>query len=105
MAKGQTITNKPNGIYFCGTVSQRRRRKVPKDNPTDTVVTYEFSDETSRSFYVDDYNPDEYYEVGQYVELPVRIKAYMHKRTERPAFSMTILKPFDKASDDNGEIF
>lgn len=105
MKKEQTITNKETGIYFCGTVTQRRRRKVPKDNPTATVVTYEFSDEASHTYYVDEYEPDSYFEVGQYVEVPIRIKAYINKSSDRPAYSMTIKKPFDKTNNDNGEIF
>ncbi len=105
MKKESTSTNKANGIYFCGVVSQRRRRKVPKDNPTATVVTYEFSDEMSHSYYVDDYEPEKYYEVGEYIEVPIRIKAYMHKTANRPAYSMTIKRAFDKTNDENGEIF
>ena len=99
-------TNKANGIYFCGVVSQRRKRMVPKDNPTATVVTYEFTDEaTNVTYYVDDYEPDTFLEQGQYVEVPVRVKAYVNKSTNRPAFSMTIKKAYSKDNNDLGEVF
>ncbi len=103
----QTTTNK-TGIYFCGTVSERRRRKVPKDNPTTEVVTYTFYDEESHiTYYVDDYAPEEYLEKGEYVELPIRIKAYVNKGTGRPAYSMTIKKVFEQqdGNNSNGEVF
>jgi hypothetical protein len=39
------------------------------------------------------------------VELPIWIRAYIHKMTNRPAFSMTIAKQFEKGADENGEVF
>jgi len=107
MKKTEPITtNKENGLYFCGVVSQRRKRMVPKDNPVATVVTYEFTDDTTHNtFYVDDYEPVAYFNVGEYVETPVRIKAYHNKLTDRPAYSISIKKPFSRENDDRGEIF
>ncbi len=100
------LTNKENGLYFCGVVTKRRRRKVPKDNPTATVVTYEFTDEAGHvTYYVDDYEPESYFEVGQYVETAIRIKPYVNKTTNRLAYSMSVKKPYNKESDENGEIF
>lgn len=99
-------TNKANGIYFCGVVSQRRKRRVPKENPTATVVTYEFTDDVSNvTYYVDDYEPDVFLETGKYVEIPVRVKAYINKSTNRPAYSMTVKKAFNKDSNEMGEVF
>ncbi len=79
---------------------------VPKDNPTATVVTYEFTDEaTNVTFYVDDYEPDTFLETGKYVEIPVRVKPYINKTTNHPAYSMTIKKTISKENNDLGEIF
>lgn len=103
----QTTTNN-TGIYFRGIVSERRRRKVPKDNPTTEVVTYTFYDEENHTtYFVDDYAPDDYLEKGEYVEIPVRIKAYVNKGTGRPAYSMTIRKAFEQqdSNNSNGEVF
>ena len=103
----QTITNKA-GIYFSGVVAERRKRMVPKDNPETEVVTYTFYDDESRaSYYVDDFAPDSYLEVGEYVELPIRIKAYNNKTTGKPAYSMTIRKTYERkaSSNGNGEVF
>ena len=106
--KEQTTTSNRTGIFFAGVVEERRKRMVPKDNPETEVVTYTFYDEESRqSYYIDDYGPDSYLEVGEYVELPIRIKAYVHKGTGKPAYSMTIRKSFTKSSrnNGNGEVF
>lgn len=103
-----TTTNKRTGVYFCGTVEERRKRMVPKDNPQTEVVTYTFYDEENRQhYYVDDYAPESYYEIGEYVEVMVRIKPYMHGGNNKPAYSMTIRKPFEKrnVSNGNGEPF
>jgi hypothetical protein len=107
--KTETITtSKKSGIYFCGVIEERRKRMVPKDNPQTEVVTYTFYDDESRtSYYIDDYAPGSYYEVGEYIEVPVRIRPYMHKGNNKPAYSMTIRRPFERSdsSDGNGEIF
>ena len=104
----KTSTNNSTGIYFSGVVSERRKRMVPKDNPQTEVVTYAFYDEENNQYYfIDDYAPEKYLEVGEYVNLPIRIKAYMHKGSGRPAYSMTIKKAYDRqpSSNGNGELF
>jgi hypothetical protein len=106
--KEQTTTSNRTGVFFAGVVEERRKRMVPKDNPETEVVTYMFYDDESRkSYYIDDYGPDSYFEVGEYVELPIRIKAYVHKGTGNPAYSMTIKKSFSQSSrnNGNGEVF
>lgn len=106
--KTETTSTNSTGIYFSGTVAERRKRMVPKDNPQTEVVTYAFYDEESHShYYVDDYAPESYLEVGEYVTIPIRIKAYMHKGNGRPAYSMTVKKAYDRqpGSNGNGELF
>ena len=105
---GKTTTNEKTGIYFCGIVEERRKRMVPKENPETEVVTYTFYDENSRTgYYVDDYAPESYYEVGEYIEVPVRVKAYVHRGTNRPAYSLTVKKAISnrETSNNNGELF
>ena len=102
MKKKEQISTNKCGLYFAGVVEERRKRMVPKDNPETEVVTYTFYDSESRAnYYVDDYAPESYLEVGEYVELPVRIKAYMHKTTGKPAYSITIKKTFDRQITSN----
>lgn len=105
---GLTTMSNKTGVYFCGVVEERRKRMVPKDDPKTEVVTYSFYDEDSRrNYYIDDYAPDSYYEVGEYVEVMVRIKPYINKSSGRPAYSMTIMRPFEKnqSPNSNGEVF
>ena len=93
------------GVFFKGVVYERRKRMVPKNNPTTEVVTYKFYNEDVNAYlYVDDYAPESYYEIGEFIEVPVRIKAYINKLTNKAAYSLTILK--DNVSDYSaGEIF
>ena len=67
------------GLYACGQVLKRTRRKIPKDNPTVEIVTYELKGNDNRSIYVDDFEPVEYYEVGSIVNLQVYVKPYQRK--------------------------
>lgn len=103
----KTTTSKKAGIYFCGIVAERRRRMVPKDDPQNEVITYTIYDEESHmTYYVDDFQPEEYFEKGEYIEVPVRIKAYVHKGTGKPAYSMTIKRTFEQSDiSKNGEVF
>ncbi|MBR2768931.1 MAG: hypothetical protein IKD68_08360, partial [Solobacterium sp.] len=99
----QITTSSRTGIYFAGVVQERRKRMVPKDNPDTEVVTYTFYDDENRmSYYIDDYAPESYLEVGEYAEFPIRIKAYVHKGTGKPAYSMTIKKSFAQSARNNG---
>ena len=43
----------------------------------------------------------------EYVTIPIRIKAYMHKGNGRPAYSMTVKKAYERqpGSNGNGELF
>ncbi|MBR1440773.1 MAG: hypothetical protein IJ589_06070 [Lachnospiraceae bacterium] len=67
------------GLFLSGTVIDRTRRRVPKDNPTTEIVTYTLSDDNEKKYFVDDYAPDHYYNLGAYVSLPVYVKPYQKK--------------------------
>ena len=73
---------KTYGLFLNGTVVDRTRRHVPKDNPTTEIVTYTVSDENNRKYYVDDYAPESYYDLGAYISVPVYVKPYTKKNKD-----------------------
>ena len=79
------------GLFLLGTVTDRTRRMVPKDNPTTLIVTYTVDDGMGRKCYVDDYAPRNFFEVGMFINVPVYIKAYT-KRNKEPAYTINIQK-------------
>ena len=79
------------GLVLMGTVIERTRRMVPKDNPTTLIVTYTVDDGMGRKHYVDDYAPKSYFDVGMNITVPVYIKAYT-KRNKEPAYTINIQK-------------
>ena len=93
--EGETVQNSlpPSGLCLSGTVTLRTKRDVPANNPTVEIVTYVLMDSNGRHYYVDDYSPSTYYEVGQSVILPVYIKPYKKKNGDA-SYSLNVLKPF-----------
>lgn len=87
----QISSSNTYGLYLNGTISDRTRRHVPKDNPTTEIVTYTVSDNGGRKLYVDEYAPDHYHEIGDYVSLPVYVKPYIRKNND-PSFNLCIQK-------------
>ena len=79
------------GLYLTGTVIDRTRRMVPRNNPTTEIVTYMIQDGNNRKYFVDDYAPDSYHEIASSVSLPVYIKAYVRKNGE-PSYTINIQK-------------
>ena len=79
------------GLYACGQVLKRTRRKVPKDNPTIEIVTYEIKGNDNRIIYVDDFEPVEYHEIGSLVNLPVYVKPYQRK-TRQLSYTLCVNK-------------
>lgn len=70
------------GLLLNGIIIDRTRRHVPRDNPTTEIVTYTLSDNNERKFYVDDYAPAEYHDLGEYVSLQVYVKPYLKKNND-----------------------
>jgi hypothetical protein len=93
-----------SGLYLSGIVFKRIKRTVPVNNPTTEIVTYTVADNNDRYYYVDDYSPDTYYEVGENVQIPVYIKAYK-KKSGDASYSLNVLKPFRASSLGRGEEF
>lgn len=83
--------NNPSGLLIAGTVIDRMRRHVPKNNPSTEIVTYTIQDSSNRKFFVDDYAPECYHDLDKYVCLPVYIKPYIKKNGE-PSFNFNVQK-------------
>ena len=80
------------GLSLTGTVIDRMRRMVPRDNPSTEIVTYTIQDDHNRKFFVDDYAPDNYHEIESNVCIPVYVKTYRKKNGE-PSYTLNTLKP------------
>lgn len=91
-SKNSTTRNEiMQGLSLSGTVIDRTRRMVPKDNPMTEIVTYMIQDSHNRKYYVDDYAPDGYHDLQSSVTLPVYVKTYVRKNGE-PSYTLNIQK-------------
>ena len=88
------------GLTVSGVVKERRRRSVPFDNQQHEIVTYTLVDDNEGVYFVDDFEPDKYHNIGDYVMLPVYIKAYT-KRNNQAAYTICTRKEYQT----RGEIF
>lgn len=79
-----------SGLYLFGTVVDRTRRTInTKGNSTAEIVTYTIQDANGRRYYVDEYSPEEYYELSEYAEIPVYVKTFK-KRTGDIGYSFCV---------------
>lgn len=85
----QNNCNSYSGLYLFGKVIDRTRRHVPKDNPATEIVTYLIQSNRDSKFYVDNYAPKSYYDIGADVSLSVFIKTYKRKNGE-PSYTLNI---------------
>lgn len=88
----ETVSNTIQGLSLTGTVIDRTRRMVPRDNPTTEIVTYTIQDDCNRKFFVDDYAPDGYHNINSTISIPVYVKAYIRKNGD-PSFTLNVQKP------------
>jgi hypothetical protein len=88
------------GLTVAGVVKERRRRRVPLDNPKHEIITYTLVDDSEGVYFVDDYEPSKYHNVGDYVMLPVYIKPYI-KRNNQASYTICARKGYQT----RGEIF
>ncbi len=88
------------GLFLCGTIVDRTRRHVPKENPTTEIVTYILNGSNEKKYYVDDYAPDHYFNLGTYVTLPVYVKPYQKKNNDM-SYNLCV----QKESSSRGEHF
>ena len=84
-------SNTMYGLSLTGTVIDRTRRMVPRNNPTTEIVTYTVQDDSNRKFFVDDYAPDGYHDIDSTVSFPIYIKAYTKKNGE-PSYTLNVQK-------------
>lgn len=71
-----------SGLYLFGTVVDRTRRLVPKDNPTTEIVTYTAQTNQNTKIFIDEYAPSSYYDIGADISVPVYVKTYERKNGE-----------------------
>ena len=85
---------KTTGLYIAGTVQNRTKRMISSDQREKTeIVTYVITDDNDRNYYIDDFAPDHYYNINDFVEIPVYIKPY-RKKTGDLSYSLSIQKPY-----------
>ena len=89
--KRSSSEEKEPGLFLNGFIIDRTRRQVPKNNPTTEIVTYTISDHFHQKYYVDDYAPSGYHEIGEYLSVPVYVKAYVKKNGEA-SYNLSIQK-------------
>ena len=89
-------------LTLSGVIINRLKRMVPRNNPTIEVITYTVQDINGTKFYVEDYQPDRYHEIGDTVSLSVYVKAYNRKNGE-PSYTLNVQK--DDGHNFRGEPF
>ena len=71
------------GLFLSGQVVDRTRRTIQtRINTTTQIVTYTIMDSNSRRYYVDEYTPDEYHEIGDNIIIPVYVKTFKENNSE-----------------------
>lgn len=83
------LSDKPSGMYVFGTVKERRKREIEKSGDKIEIVTYEVADDDGHLYYVEAFDPEEYYDRAQYVQIPIYIKAYKKKNGD-PAYTINV---------------
>ena len=83
------------GLFVGGTVRDRRRRYITKsDSEQIEIVTYTLTDSNDRNFYVEDYSPSSYRNIGDYTVVSVYIKPY-RKSNGQLSYTICIKKDFE----------
>ena len=90
-----------SGLCLIGTIAFRTKRQVPGNSNVE-IVTYTIVDNDEHHYYVDDYSPSEYFNIGQPVKIPVYVKAYKKKLGDA-SYSLNRLKSFQPIT--KGEAF
>lgn len=78
MSKETMMNSELSGLYLCGIVEGRSKRYVDTKNGKKEVVTYKITS-NKHNFYVDEWTPEGYHAVGEYVQKNVSVKAYVSK--------------------------
>ena len=79
-----------SGLYVFGQIADRTKRTIPtRDNGTAEIVTYTVRDVNGRNYYVDEYDPEVYNDLGAIVEIPVYVKTFK-KRNGDIGYSFSV---------------
>lgn len=87
----QSVFPDGNGLFLLGEVTDRVKKRVTAQGMEVEVVTYTVVCDNARRYYVDDFDPDKYYAVGEKVTIPVYVKAYK-KKTGEPSYMLKLQK-------------
>ena len=64
------------------------------------IVTYTIMDSANRRYYVDEYSPDEYHEIGDYIIIPIYVKTFK-KNNGEIGHSFAVQQQFNPARGEN----
>ena len=70
------------GLFLIGEVSDRVKKSIATHGMDVEVVTYTISCNDRQRYYVDDFDPEKYFSVGEKISIPVYVKAYKRKNGE-----------------------
>ena len=85
------IPTDETGLFLVGKVADRVKKIVTAQGIEVEVVTYTVMSDAIHRYYVDDFDPEKYYSVGENVSLPVYVKAYKKKNGE-PSYMLKMMK-------------
>ena len=86
---------KISGLYVGGIVLERRRRFISRgNNEKIEIVTYMVSDSNDKKYYIEDYAPSSYRDIGSQLLEPVYVKPYKKKSGDL-SYTICIKKNFD----------
>ena len=71
-----------SGMFISGKVMDRSRRMVPRNDPKTEIVTYLVQDGFGRKYYIDHFEPDGYFDIGESICVPIYVKPYARKTGE-----------------------
>ena len=90
-----------SGLYLFGKVIDRTRRTIQTRNGGQAeIVTYSLQDNNGRRYFVDEYTPSEYYEIGEEIEVPVYVKTFK-KNNGDIGYSFCVQQQFGPARGEH----
>lgn len=90
-----------SGLYVFGQVIDRTLRTIKTRNDgQDEIVTYTLQDVNGRRYFVDEYTPEQYCEIGEAVELPVYVKTFK-KNSGDIGYSFCVQQQFGPAREEH----
>ena len=90
-----------SGLYVFGQVIDRTRRTIKTRNDGQAeIVTYTVQDVNGRRYFVDEYTPEQYCEIGEAVEIPVYVKTFK-KNSGDIGYSFCVQQQFGPARGEH----